>query len=386
MRAEQLVARWNTPDGQRRREQLMAMGLCGAWRDVLAGFPGTEALGDNRGDLRGIDLTQQELSGADLVRARLDGALLDDCGLQEARMELATLSEASLTYARLERANLTACVALGTRWDDASLEGAVFTASNLARSSFRRARLRDARFDRASLNHADLRNADLRDTSLYLCDLEDALLTNCQFDPPRVYPRTDRDFVRHARRVGFPSFVEPLLMAPRFQLVRLTHRDALLHVEAGVEASTNLQAEVAALWKERLWHIDLMAATAMVLGGTSEHTLTALWERLDHGTWVLPQLTVVALLTDPDFATRARTRVEASRSRPTRLAPDRGPEAPQVRECLEWALQLREQPSESSGAPASVSAQQARQWLKRLQEQVDPRIQADWHFTPPRLE
>jgi hypothetical protein len=69
-RAEALAARWTTPDGQRRREQLIESGLRGPWREVLAGFPGTEALGDNLGDLRGIDLTQEELTGADLVRAR----------------------------------------------------------------------------------------------------------------------------------------------------------------------------------------------------------------------------------------------------------------------------------------------------------------------------
>ncbi|WP_368667109.1 pentapeptide repeat-containing protein [Corallococcus interemptor] len=65
------------------------------------------------GDLRGIDLTHEELPGADLVHARLDGARLDDCGLTEARLDFATLSGASLSLARLDGASLMACVALG---------------------------------------------------------------------------------------------------------------------------------------------------------------------------------------------------------------------------------------------------------------------------------
>jgi hypothetical protein len=382
MRADELVARWNTPDGQRRREQLIAMELRGPWREVLAGFPGTEALGDNLGDLRGIDLTGQELAGADLVRARLDGARLDDCGLQEARFELATLTDASLTWARLERANGTSCVALGTRWDDASMEGTVLTASNLTRGSFRRARLRDARFDRATLLKADLRHADLRDTSLYLCDLEDALLTCAQWDPPRGYAYADRMFVRHAREAGFPSFIEPILMmVSPHRLASLWPRDALLHVEAGVEASSDLDAEVSALLKEKRWRFDLMAATAMVLGGASERTLATLWERLDVGNHVHPQLTVALLLRDPDFESRARARLKPGS--PTRLEPGHTPEQLSVRACLEWALQLRERPFESPSVPVrGGAAVQAHRWLTRLREQVDPRIQAKWRYTP----
>ncbi|NMO14411.1 pentapeptide repeat-containing protein [Pyxidicoccus fallax] len=376
MRADELVARWNTADGQRRRERLISMGFQGPWREVLAGFPGTESLGDNLGDLRGIDLTQQELTGADLVRARMDGARLDDCGLQEARLELATLSGASLTWARLDRANLTTCVALGTRWEEASLEGAVLTASNLTRSSFRRARLREARFDGASLCNADLRNSDLRNTSLRFCDLEGALLTCAQWDPPRAYLPGERDFARHAREAGFPSFIEPLLMMVSVHDLTHLRRDALRHVEAGVDASSNLEAEVSALWKQKRWGSDLLAATAMVLGGASERTLAALWEHLDRDHGSLPHLTVTALLRDPDFANRARERLKPVP--PTRLELALTPLQTDVRACLQWALELRENSFASSGAPARGSARRAYDWLTRLREQVEPRIQATW--------
>ncbi|WP_223757679.1 pentapeptide repeat-containing protein [Myxococcus sp. RHSTA-1-4] len=386
MHADELVARWNTADGQRRREQLISMGLQGPWREVLAGFPGTEVLGDNLGDLRGIDLTQQELPGADLIRARLDGARLGDCGLQEARFEMATLTDTALTWARLGRANLTACVALGACWDDACMEGAVLTASNLARGSFRRARLRDARFDRATLFKADLRNADLRDTSLFLCDLEGALLTCVRLDPPRVYPPANRGFVREARRAGYSSFIEPILRVPGLSgLLHLLEPEYLLHMEAGVEASADLDAEVVALLKEKNWRLHLVAATAVVLGGASERALSAVWERLAVGSWVHPQLTVAALLRDPDFESRARARLEAGRPGSARLEPGPSTRELDVRTCLEWALLLR---AALVGAPVATvgpPAEHACRWLQRLREQVDARIQAQWCYTPPSV-
>lgn len=343
----------------------------GPWREVLAGFPGTEELGDNAGDLRGIDLTQQELPGADLVRARLDGARLDDCGLQEARLDLAVLSEASLTWTRLGGASLLACVALGTRWDDAVLEGALLTASNLTRGSFRRARLREARLDRATLMKADLRNADLRDASLFLCDLEGALLTNIRLDPERVYPYASRGFVRYARQEGFPSFIEPfLMMGSSPALLHLRQREPLLHVEAGLEASEDAQAELRALLREEHWRMHLMASAALVLGGASEPTLEALWTQLDGWTQAHPQLTVAALLRDPRFDSRARARLEP-----------RSPVRPEIRASLEWALSLRTKPIRPSPA-----AEPGLRWLKCLRAHVDPRVQQEWYPVPPGLE
>lgn len=360
------------------------MGLRGAWREVLAGFPGTELLGDNLGDLRGIDLTQQELPGADLVRARLDGAQLEDCGLQDARLALATLSGASLRQARMERADLTACVALEACWDDAFLEGAVLTASNLTRSSFRRARLRDARFDRATLQLADLRNADLRDTSLFLCDLEDALLTCARFEPPRVYPYASRTFVRVARLAGYPSFIEPILApAGRSGLRDLRNPQTLRHIGAGVEASTDLDAELVALSKERDWRLTLVAAAAVVLGGANASTLKALWEVLDRGSWAHPQLTVALLLRDADFESQVRDRIWAANS--TRLQSD-SPRMSDVRACLVWGHHLRTTAPRLPTTGLRGTVPHAHRWLLRLREQVDPRIQAKWRYTPPAPE
>jgi hypothetical protein len=38
--------------------------------------------------------------------------------------------------------------------------------------------------------------------------------------------------------------------------------------------------------------------------------VAALWRSFDRGSWVMPQLAAVAYLADPEFAARARTRIE----------------------------------------------------------------------------
>lgn len=368
MRPE-LLARWNTPDGRRRRERLLTLGLRGSWREVLAGFPGTAELGDNRGDLRGIDLSGEELPEADLVRARLDGARLDDCGLVEAQLDLATLSGASLTWARMERASLVACVALETRWDDALLEGAVLTASNLARGSFRRTTLRDARLTSASLMKADLRCADLRGADLAGCDLEEACVACVRRERPRTYPTQNNPAAAYARRAGYPSFVDALLLFPGVTSVRSPPgQENLLYVEAGLDASPDPDAEILAMMREPLALLHLVAAEALVLGGASERTLAGLWELLDRWSAAHPYLTVAALLTDPDFEARARARLEGG-----------SPLRPEVRDSLAWALHRK---AGGGGKPPVKLSEEgparSEGWLKFLRRRVDPRIQAAW--------
>jgi len=368
-----LIPRWNTPDSRRRRERLLALQLRGPWREVLAGFPGSAALGDNPGDLRGIDLSQEELSGADLGRARPDGARLADRGLGGARLGFATLSGASLAWARLDRASLVACVALEACWDDASLEGAVLTAANLARGSFRRAHLQGARLTAATLMRADLRVADLRGADLHCCDLEGARVACVRGDKPRMYgaPRA----AQYGRESGFPSFLDALHLPPGVNSLRLLNQgETLLHVEAALEASSAPADEIRALLRRELPHYHLVAAAALVLGGASGDTLVAVWELLDGWTAAHPQLVVAALLTDPDFEAKARVRLEDGR----RIRAE-------VRASLEWALALLHgEPLPT--APASESIRSARsmceRYLSGVRRHVDPRFQALWLPVP----
>lgn len=364
----ELISRWQTPEGLRRRERLLALGLRGPWREVLAGFPGTAELGDNLGDLRGIDLSQEELHGADLVRARLDWARLEDCGLTEARLDFATLSGASLAWARLDGASLVACVALGACWDDVSLEGAVLTAANLARGSFRRANLREARLTAATLMKADLRVADFRGADLHCCDLEEARVACVQSDRPRSYGNRHEE--QYARESGFPSFLDAIHLWPGISGLRwLNQGEGLLHVEAGLEASPAPAEELRALLRQGSFSFHILAAAALVLGGASEHTLPAVWELLDtRRTAAHHQLTVALLLTDPDFEAKARTRLGA----PSRIEEE-------VRTSLAWAHALAR--AESLGQPRGPSSTCER-WLSGLRRHVDPRLQARWLDVP----
>ena len=366
MRPE-LTERWLTPDGLRRRERLIACGFQGPWREVLRGFTGVDALGSEVGDLRGIDLTHEELSGADLVHARLDGARMDDCGLTDARLDFATLSGASLSLARLDGASLMACVALGTCWDDASLEGATLTASNLVRGSFRRTRLRSARLTAATLMKADLRRADLRGAELSCCDFEEACVAGILSDRLRTYALDYRDegYVRYLREQGgYRSFMDAILLWPGLSALRwLTQREILLHVEAAVEMSPGVDAEILALFGERHWAFHQLAAVAMLIGGARPETLAALWDRIDRNSWACPQLTVAALLLDPDFEAAASSRLKATDGLRDKTVSS-----------LMWALGLDQSNNVWGRSGESI----CQRWMSNLRKNMPPSIQQRW--------
>ncbi|NOK39627.1 pentapeptide repeat-containing protein [Corallococcus exercitus] len=366
MRPE-LTERWLTPDGLRRRERLITSGFQGPWREVLKGFVGVDALGPQVGDLRGIDLTNEELPGADLVHVRLDGARLDDCGLNEARLDFATLSGASLTLARLDGASLMACVALSTCWDDASLEGATLTASNLVRGSFRRARLQGARLTAATLMKADLRCADLRGAELSCCDLEEACVAGVLSGRTRTYERAgsgNADVRYYREHGGYPSFIDAILLDPGPRALRwLNRKEILMHVEAAVEMSTGVDAEILALLRETHPMFHQLAAVAMLIGGARPEPLAALWDRIDRGSGACPQLTVAALLLDPGFEPAARSRLKAADGlRDEAVA------------SLMWALGLEPGTNEWERSAKSI----CQRWMENLRKNMPSIIQQRW--------
>ncbi|NNC04025.1 pentapeptide repeat-containing protein [Corallococcus exiguus] len=366
MRLE-LTERWLTPDGLHRRERLIASGFQGAWREILKGFPGADALGPQVGDLRGIDLTQVELPGAEWVHVRLDGARLDDCGLYEARLDFATLSGASLSWARLDRASLMACVAMDTCWDDASLEGAVLTASNLVRGSFRRARLQGARLTAATLMKADLRCANLRGAELSCCDMEEACVAGVLSDRPRTYARAglgNADVRYYQEYGGYPSFMDALLLDPGPRALRwLDRRELVLHVEAAVEMSPGVDAEILALFRETHPIFHKLAVVAMLIGGARPEPLAALWDLIDRGSEACPQLTIAALLLDPGFEAAARSRLKA----PDELRYD-------AASSLMWALGL----DQSSNVWERPGESTCRRWMANLRKHMAASIQQRW--------
>ncbi|RKG67419.1 pentapeptide repeat-containing protein [Corallococcus sp. CA054B] len=366
MRPE-LTERWLTPDGLHRRERLIASGFQGAWREVLKGFPGADSLGPQVGDLRGIDLAQVELPGAELVHVRLDGARLDDSGLGEARLDFATLSGASLSWTRLERASLMACVAIDTCWDDASLEGAVLTASNLVRGSFRRARLQGARLTAATLMKADLRCANLRGAELSCCDMEEACVAGVLSDRPRSYARAglgNADVRYYQEYGGYPSFMDALLLDPGPRALRwLDRRELLLHVEAAVEMSPGVDAEILALFRETHPIFHKLAVVAMLISGARPETLAALWGLIDRGSGACPQLTVAALLLDPCFEAAARSRLKA----PDGLRHE-------AASSLMWALGLDQSNNVRGRSGESI----CQRWMANLRKHMAASIQQRW--------
>jgi hypothetical protein len=86
--------------------------------------------------------------------------------------------------------------------------------------------------------------------------------------------------------------------------------------------------DIARLLDEENWRPHLVAAVALSVLGYDRAAFTKLWAAFDAGSWVTPQLAVVAYLRDPDFRGQARVRVEArgpiDASRLTRSSPLKG--------------------------------------------------------------
>jgi len=74
--------------------------------------------------------------------------------------------------------------------------------------------------------------------------------------------------------------------------------------------SKNLSGEIKALLAEDGWREHLLAATAILTQkNLPSDTNKELWRAFDKGSWVSPQLAVIAWLRDSDFETNARVRI-----------------------------------------------------------------------------
>ena len=151
-------------------------------------------------------------------------------------------------------------------------------------------------------------------------------------------------------------------------LLHMSNRHVLLHVEAAIEASPDVQSELRAILNEPNWRIAQMAAAGIVMVGADAATLTALWARLDRGSWVHPQLMVAALLRDPDCAERVRERLAQQ------MPPGRG----SIRESLDWADAVgRDERALTQAATQGISLP-AHRWMTGLRKHAPPDIQQHW--------
>lgn len=153
-------------------------------------------------NLRGANLSQEDLCKVDLRRADLYGANLSGSNLRKAKFNKADLSEASLKGADLRKAHFFEANLQRTDFNQSIIEGAILCnadlseqdlsgmdfssinfsnadlkSSNLSNSNLQRARLRDAILAKADLRGANLKRTDLGGTNFTRADLGGANLS-----------------------------------------------------------------------------------------------------------------------------------------------------------------------------------------------------------------
>jgi len=90
---------------------------------------------------------------------------------------------------------------------------------------------------------------------------------------------------------------------------------ALRVVKRAIAESPNAAAEVLALLSGRNWRAHIVGGTAVLLGTIDDAILAALWQAIDQGNHVAPQLVSIAALLDPAFEAKARSRIEIAAER-----------------------------------------------------------------------
>lgn len=167
-----LRLRWQEPDPEfdGTREDAMLHILKTKCRKDVADRP-------LRLDLRGITLSNQDLSGTDLSgydfsfavmnRVDLSGANLSYAVLADAALDMAVLDECEFIGADLRRASLNECHA----------KHCGFGGADLSHASMINAHLSEAVFSKSCLSYTDLRASDLTGARLSEADLSHAVFT-----------------------------------------------------------------------------------------------------------------------------------------------------------------------------------------------------------------
>jgi hypothetical protein len=81
-------------------------------------------------------------------------------------------------------------------------------------------------------------------------------------------------------------------------------------IEQALSADDSVRA-VGALFASPDWRPHLLGAVALILDANRRLDSSPLWQAIDAGSWVTPQLVTTAYLIDPSFAGRLRDRIDA---------------------------------------------------------------------------
>jgi len=127
-------------------------------------------------DLRGVELTDQNLSGFFLADNDLSEARLSNSDLTEASLIAAKLVGADLSHAQLRNADLSNANLARANLEDADLRGAKLTEATLPLARMSRAKLQGAFLEGAHLEYACLAQARLDGAQLPGARLRGALL------------------------------------------------------------------------------------------------------------------------------------------------------------------------------------------------------------------
>ncbi|MTE12170.1 WD40 domain-containing protein [Nocardia aurantiaca] len=117
-------------------------------------------------DLRGLDLSREDLSFRNLQQLDFTGAIMTETRLTGAVLDQAVLRGVRLVGAQLDQASL-----VGTDLRGADMTEVQLTSANLQNADLRGARLHRAQLDQASLVRANLGRADLTGARLARTDL-----------------------------------------------------------------------------------------------------------------------------------------------------------------------------------------------------------------------
>ena len=103
---------------------------------------------------------------------------------------------------------------------------------------------------------------------------------------------------------GLPPFMPLLNLFPEEFAEK-----SLCLVKGIVDSAPEPDTEIVSLFEQINWQFHLPAAVATLMSVRQMTLIQSLWNAFDHGSWVMPQLAVIASLADGEFSANAKHRI-----------------------------------------------------------------------------